>query len=80
MFRTYQQLLYFFPYRGQNDRNETKLTCNFRGIAGSTSNDSIRHPGVTADSDPADLDPRSKTASGYGSPLADLYPPTKLTR
>ena len=54
MFRTYQQLLYFFPYRGQNDRNETKLTCNrgFRWITGSNSNDSICRPGVTADMDP----------------------------
>ena len=48
---------YFFPYRGQNDRNETKLTCNrgFRWIAGSTSNNSIRRPGV-----PADLEPPTK--------------------
>ena len=38
----------FFPYRGQNDRNETKLTCNrgFRWIADSTSNDSIRRSGI----------------------------------
>ena len=66
IFRTYQQLLYFFPYRGQNDRNETKLTCNrgFRWIAGSTSNNSIRRPGVTADMDP---------------PFADLDSPTKLS-
>ena len=44
----------FFPYRGQNDRNETKLTCNrgFRWITGSNSNDSICRPGVTADMDP----------------------------
>ena len=44
----------FFPYRGQNGRNETKLTCNrgFRWIGGSTSNNSIRRPGVTADMDP----------------------------
>ena len=49
MFRKYQQLLYFFPYRGQTDRNETKLTCNrgFRWIADSTSNNSIRRPGVS---------------------------------
>ena len=54
IFRTYQQLLYFFPYRGQNDRNETKLTCNrgFRWLTGSTSNDAICRPGVTADMDP----------------------------
>ena len=44
----------FFPYRGQNDRNKTKLTCTrgFRWIAGSTSNNSICRPGVAADLDP----------------------------
>ena len=44
----------FFPYYGQNDRNETKLTGNrgFRWIAGSTSNNSTRRPGVPADLDP----------------------------
>ena len=32
-----KSIYYFFPYRDQNDRNETKLTCNrgFRWIAGS---------------------------------------------
>ena len=47
-------MLYFFPYCGQNDRNETKLTGNrgFRWIAGSTSNNSIRRPSVPADLDP----------------------------
>ena len=56
----------FFPYRGQNDWNEIKLTCTwgFRWIAGSTSNDSIRRPGV-----PADLDP---------TPWI-MTPPTKLS-
>ena len=41
-----KSIYYFFPYRDQNDRNETKLTCNrgFRWIAGSTSNNSIRRP------------------------------------
>ena len=49
----------FFPYRGQNDRNEIKLTCNrgFRWMAGSTPNDSIRRPGVLADLDPLNLEP-----------------------
>ena len=49
----------FFPYRGRNDRNEIKLTCKrgFRWIAGSTSNDSLRRPGVLADLDPLNLDP-----------------------
>ena len=47
----YNNRYFFFPYYGQNDRNETKLTGNrgFRWIAGSTSNDSIRRPGVPAD-------------------------------
>ena len=83
---------YIFSISFQNDRNETKLTCNqgFRWIAGSTSIDLIRRPGVLADLDPLDLDPpvqirwriwtpRSKSASVYGlpgpNPLADLAPP-----
>ena len=37
-----------FSCRGQNDQNETKITCirGFRWIAGSTSYDSIRRPGI----------------------------------
>ena len=64
MFRTYQQLLYFFPYRGQNDRNETKLTCTrgFRWIAGSASNDLIRRPGI----------PGEKSGLKYPKPLQSL--------
>ena len=75
MFRTYQQLLYFFPYRGQNDRNETKLTCNFRGIAGSTSNDSIRHPGVTTDSDPRGFGPPVQNRQRIRIPPRRFVPP-----
>ena len=53
--------------------------------------DHALNDGVTADLDPpADLDPRSisasgfrpprsKSASGYGPPFADLDPPTKLS-
>ena len=56
----------FFPYRGQNERNEIKLTCTwgFRWIAGSTSNDSIRRP---------------RCPSGFGPHSLDYDPPTKLT-
>ena len=37
--------------------------------------------GFLADLDPPplDLDPRSKSASGYGPPSADLDPPTELS-
>ena len=62
---------YIFSISFQNDRNETKLTCDrgFRWIAGSTSIDSIRRPGVLADLDPLDLDPPGP------NPLADMDPP-----
>ena len=60
---------YIFSISGQNDWNETKLTCNrgFRRIAGSTSNDSIRRSGVTADLDPTGP-----------NPLADMDPPSQI--
>ena len=59
-----KSIYYFFSYRDQNDRNETKLTCNrgFRWIADSTSNDSIRRPSI----------PGEKSGLKYPKPLQSL--------
>ena len=54
----------FFPYRGQNHWNETKLTCNqgFRWIADSTPNDSLRRPSILGE----------KSRLKYPKPLQSL--------
>ena len=72
----------FFRYRGQNDRNETKLTFNrgFRWIARSISNDSIRRPGFLADLDSPIFGPpvqirRWIWTPPSPNPLANMDPP-----
>ena len=48
MFRTKKASVLIFPFRGQNDRNETKSTrvLRFCWIGGNTLNNLIRRPGI----------------------------------